>query len=397
MPDLGMPEPGTPAGARFDLGYRPALDGVRAVAVVAVMLFHATHVNAAPFDVSGGFFGVDVFFVLSGFLITTLLVEEFQRSSRISFAAFYARRALRLLPALAVVILAVLVYSALDLPGTTAHFVRVESLWTALYGLNWYFVVQHNPLLTLLQLGHVWSLSIEEQFYLVWPLRPVPPAQGPPDRSRLVAVVLGGAAISALVMVYEAPRGLAGEFHALYGTDTRIQGMLLGAALGIAAVNGMLPVRAAARLAARIIGWGGGVLLLLCFAGVVGARSGAFLEDGGYTLVSLAAVALIVELLVAPGGVISRVLGWTPVRNVGRISYGLYLWHLPIFLVLTADRTGLSFWPLVVLQFAATFAAALASFVIVERPALRLKRRFERVRTTPESGVARGPGVTVRP
>ena len=93
----------------------------------------------------------------------------------------------------------------------------------------------------------------------------------------------------------------------------------------------------------------------------------------------------------------ARVLAWTPVRAVGRISYGLYLWHLPLFLVLDEQRTGLSFWPLLVLRFAATFAAATASFLLVERPALRLKRRFERVRTPAESDVRREPGVTVRP
>jgi peptidoglycan/LPS O-acetylase OafA/YrhL len=383
--------------APFDLGYRPALDGIRAVAVLGVMLFHATLVGGAPFHVDGGFFGVDIFFVLSGFLITTLLVEEYQGSTRISLSSFYARRALRLLPALAVVLLAVLVYTQIDLSGGVAHFVHVEALWTALYGLNWYFVVEHNPLLTLLHLGHAWSLSIEEQFYLVWPIVLIGLLKLRWSAKVLVAITVAGAAASAVVMVSVAGNGLAGEFHALYGTDTRAQAMLFGAALGLAAVNGMLPVRAAARGVVRVAGWAAAVLLVLLFGGVVGSRSGGFLEHGGYTLVALAGVALIAQLLIAPSGVMARVLAWTPVRTVGRISYGLYLWHLPLFLVLDEQRTGLSFWPLFVLRFAATFAAATASFLLVERPALRLKRRFERVRTPAESDVRREPGVTVRP
>jgi peptidoglycan/LPS O-acetylase OafA/YrhL len=381
----------------FDLGYRPALDGVRAVAVLGVMFFHATLVPNAPFHVSGGFFGVDIFFVLSGFLITTLLVEEYQRASRISLRAFYARRALRLLPALVVVLLAVLLYAQVDLAGGVGHFVRVEAIWTALYGLNWYFVVQHNPLLTLLHLGHAWSLSIEEQFYLVWPLLLIGLLRLRLSGRALVAITLTGAAASALVMVAVAPRGLAGEFHALYGTDARAQGFLIGAALGLAAVHGMLPVRLGGRTALAVAGWAAAALLALAFAGVVGSRSGAFLEDGGYTLVAAAAVVVIAHLVVNSGDVMARALAWRPARAVGRISYGLYLWHLPIFLVLDEDRTGLSFWPRVVLQFGVTFAAASLSYVAVERPALRLKRRFERVRTPADSREGREPGVTVRP
>jgi peptidoglycan/LPS O-acetylase OafA/YrhL len=361
------------------------------------MLFHATLVPNAPFHVDGGFFGVDVFFVLSGFLITTLLVEEFQRTSGIRLRSFYARRALRLLPAVAVLLLAVLVYAQIDLAGGVAHFVRIEALWTALYGLNWYFVVQHNPLLTLLHLGHAWSLSIEEQFYFVWPLVLLGLLRLRLTGRALVSVALAGAGVSALVMVAVAPRGIAGEFHALYGTDTRAQGILLGAALGLAAVHGMLPVRLGARTVLAAAGWAAALLLGLAFAGVIGSRSGAFLENGGYTLVALAAAVVLAYLVVEPRGVMARVLAWRPVRNVGRISYGLYLWHLPVFLVLDANRTGLSFWPRLVLQFAVTFAAAGLSFVAVERPALGLKRRFERVRTSADSGVGREPGVTVRP
>ena len=225
---------------------------MRAVAVLAVMLFHGTLVESSPLEIKGGFFGVDVFFVLSGFLITTLLVEEWQRGGRIGLGAFYARRALRLLPALAVVIVAVLVYAQVDLDSGIAHSVRIEALWTALYGLNWYFVVEHNPLLTLLHLGHAWSLSIEEQFYLVWPPVLLLLLRARVAARTLVGIALGGAAVSAVVMVVVAPRGEAGLFHALYGTDTRAQGLLLGAALGLLAVNGMLPVRPlAVRVRAR--------------------------------------------------------------------------------------------------------------------------------------------------
>jgi len=361
------------------------------------MLFHGTLVANAPFTVDGGFFGVDVFFVLSGFLITTLLVEEFQRTSRISLRSFYTRRALRLLPALGVVLVAVVVYAQIDLAGGVAHSVRIEALWTALYGLNWYFVVEHNPLLTLLHLGHAWSLSIEEQFYLVWPLLLLGLLRLRLAARALVTAALVGAGVSAVVMVAVAPHGLAGEFHALYGTDARAQGLLLGAALGLAAVHGMLPARAGPRAALAVAGWAAAGLLVLLFAGVVGSRSGSFLDDGGYTLVALAAAALLAYLVVEPHAPLARVLAVRPVRDVGRISYGLYLWHLPVFLVLDGERTGLSFWPLLALRFAVTFAAAFVSYVVVERPALLLKRRFERVGRPAESRAGREPGVTVRP
>jgi peptidoglycan/LPS O-acetylase OafA/YrhL len=370
---------------------------VRAVAVIAVMLFHATLVPNAPFHVDGGFFGVDVFFVLSGFLITTLLVEEFQRTSSIRFRSFYARRALRLLPAIAVVLVAVLVYAQVNMPSGEAHYVHVGALWTAVYGINWYFVVQHSPFLTLTLLGHAWSLSIEEQFYLVWPLVLLGLLRLRLTARTLVLVALSGAALSAIVMVAVAPRGLAGEFHALYGTDARAQGILLGAALGLAAVNGMLPTQLGARTALTVAGWGAAALLVLAFAGIVGSRSGSWLENGGYALIAVAAAAVLAHLVVAPSGVMARTLALRPVRGIGRISYGLYLWHLPVFLVLDHRRTGLTFWPLVVVQFGVTFTAAIASFVLVERPALRLKRRFERVGRPAESEAGRVPGVTVRP
>ena len=131
-----------PEDGGFSLGYRPQLDGIRAVAVVAVMLFHASiGFNERGELLPGGYLGVDVFFALSGFLITTILAQEWLRRSRIDLRAFYARRALRLLPAIALVLVAVLVLAQVVLTPGAAHFARRQSLWTALYGQNWHAVV----------------------------------------------------------------------------------------------------------------------------------------------------------------------------------------------------------------------------------------------------------------
>jgi peptidoglycan/LPS O-acetylase OafA/YrhL len=186
--------------------------------------------------------------------------------------------------------------------------------------------------------------------------------------------------------------------HAFYGTDARVQTLLLGAALALAAVFGKLP--AAPRRWTNAVGWVGAGTLAVAFVTYDNASS--FNTRGGLTLVGIAAVALLFGVVCAPGTGLARGLS-TPVPvAIGRISYGLYLWHYPVFLCLTRDDTGLtvwatgwSFWPLLALRLVVTFALATASFVLVERPFLRIKRRFERLADRPGAAVVLAPGVTV--
>jgi peptidoglycan/LPS O-acetylase OafA/YrhL len=150
-------------------GYKPALDGLRAVAVVSVMAFHFG-ASWAP----GGFFGVDMFFVLSGYLITSLLVVEWDSAATVHFTAFWARRARRLLPALFLVLIVISIWAALEVHSDELGTIRWDAIWTLFYGANWRFISSGQSYFDLFRnaspLRHTWSLAIEEQFYLVWPL-----------------------------------------------------------------------------------------------------------------------------------------------------------------------------------------------------------------------------------
>jgi peptidoglycan/LPS O-acetylase OafA/YrhL len=376
--------------SRFALGYRPQLDGIRAIAVLAVMAFHADVFFSNEPSLPGGFLGVDVFFALSGFLITTILAEEWARRGGIDLLAFYARRALRLLPAVIVLLAAIVVYAHVVLNDSAAHFLRRQALWTLVYVQNWNIINTRPGVL--FHLSHTWSLSIEEQFYLLWPLLLLGILTLRRSARAAIVVVLtaAGASLVAMVVVTRSD-----PVHAFYGTETRAQTLLFGAALGLAAVFGKLP-RSDRRWPAAV-GWFGAVALALSFAAVDGITS----TDGPITVAGLASVALIFGVLCAPHTLLARALSTRVPVAIGRISYGLYLWHLPVFLVLTPRQTdftvwntGLSFWPLLAVRVTATFAVATASFVLVERPCLRLKRRFER-RPEQAGTVVLAPGVTV--
>lgn len=364
-------------GSNFSLGYKPPLDGIRAVAVLAVMAYHVDvgFRSGDGWSLSAGYLGVDIFFVLSGFLITTILAEEWLRTRRIDLKAFYARRALRLFPAVIVVLISVWVYAGSVLNASAAHYVRREAIWTLLYVQNWHLIDVRPNLLV--HLDHTWSLSVEEQFYFAWPLLLLGLFALAKSAWFRIGIILF-AATASIVAMHVVTR--TDPVRAFYGTDTRAQGLLLGAALGLAVVFGK--VSRVSRQWAGSVGWGGVALLFLVFIAVDRQMSPT---SGPITLASIGAAALVFGVVGAPDSVLARALSQKILVVIGRISYGLYLWHLPIFLVVTPRdtdftlwNTGLSFWPLLVVRFALTFAVAGASFALIERPALRLKRRFER-------------------
>jgi peptidoglycan/LPS O-acetylase OafA/YrhL len=342
----------------------PALDGLRAIAVGGVLLFHGG-VSSVP----GGFLGVDVFFVLSGYLITSLLLAERARNGRISLGHFWLRRARRLLPAVVLLVIAVVVVSFFLSAGEAGR-VRGDALSSLLYVNNFhqilteqsYFDAAGRPSL----LRHLWSLSVEEQFYLLWPLALIG-GLAVMTRLRFLQVVVGLAAASTILMaVLYDPSGDPSRVY--YGTDTRLTPLLIGATLAFAwpmrAARPTTGPRAAALLdAAAVVGL---VLVAAAFAGA--HEFDSWIYRGG-----LAGVALATDLLIAaivhPACRVARALATPPFVWVGERSYGIYLWHWPV-MVLSRPEIDLSWSPgvLVPLQIALTVGLAAASYRWVEKP-----------------------------
>ena len=352
------------------------LDGMRAFAVVAVILYHAD-----PGWAAGGYFGVDVFFVLSGYLITTLLLGEWLGSGGVALRAFWGRRARRLLPALFVMLAAVGAVSVLFPKVLGSAGLLGDTLSTVGYVANWHFIAIHTDYFSSLAnpspLQHTWTLAIEEQFYLVWPLvllvlvgvfRRRRPA-GSDGRSRLVVVAcvaVVGAVASALAMAVLTPVGAVSVNRAYYGSDTRAQGLLVGAALA-AACLWWGPVRTA--LGRRLVGLAG-------LAGAVGIavmwrvvpESSALTFHGGFALLAVATAGVIACVTLLSKHPVAGILSVRPLPYLGKISYGMYLWYWPVLLVMTSQRTHLHGVALLGARLAVIVGVAALSFHLVEAP-----------------------------
>jgi peptidoglycan/LPS O-acetylase OafA/YrhL len=342
----------------------PALDGLRGVAVAGVLLFHAGHLV-------GGYLGVDLFFVLSGFLITSLLLSERIRTGRVGLSAFWSRRARRLLPALLAVLAAVAVYAAVWAAPTELAGIRADALATLGYVANWHTIAAGHSYWDLFRspspLEHTWSLAIEEQFYLVWPLVVLAMvAIGRRKPARAVLFGASGLAVLSLVrmLLLYAP---GGDPQRVYlGTDTRAAALLLGAALGALITERGHPRRRATRVALEVAGLAGAAGLAWAWITVDGQSDGLY--QGGLFLCGLAAVAVLAAASAPEAGVLSRALSFAPLRALGVVSYGVYLWHWPVYLVLNRDRVGVGGWPLVIVRIAVSLAFAVVSWLALERP-----------------------------
>ncbi len=374
-----------------NISYLPGLDGLRAVAVIAVVLYHA-----GLAWMPGGFLGVEVFFVISGYLITALLLAEWRRRGRIDFKAFWLRRARRLLPALYVLLVATLAFAVVFLPGEVAR-LRNEALAAFGYVTNWYLVFNQESYFEAAgrpsMFRHLWSLAVEEQFYLVWPAL-LAAGMMFLRRRAVLAVVFGGALFSAVLAAFLYDPGVDPS-RIYYGTDTRASGLLVGAALAFVWVPEMLKtdpkdvaedrrhgIRTARRHALRHR-WGWAIPRLLDVAGLAALgvlalfflwinEFQAFLYRGGLALVGLTTAFAILVVVHPRARLATKLLEWRPLRWVGLRSYSIYLWHWPIFMV-TRPQLDVPFGgvPLLVLRLALTVVAADLSYRLVETPIRR--------------------------
>jgi peptidoglycan/LPS O-acetylase OafA/YrhL len=360
---------------------------VRAVAVALVLADH----GGIP-GMAGGFLGVDVFFVLSGFLITSLLLEELGRTGRIDLGDFWIRRARRLLPALVLMVLTVAVGRHLFSPEAVVG-LRDDAVAAFFWVANWMFVADKTDYFSRgappSPLQHAWSLGVEEQYYIVWPLLLVAVAVvlAARARRRRSSATLGGvrltvfllatlgalaSAAAAILLATDATRD-----RVYFGTDTRAQALLVGSAASALLVSDWSALnRGWSLIRSRWGKWIARVmpaigLALLGVAAHYATGSAREFHEGLLIAVAIAAVLVIAPVALDQRGPVAAVLAWGPVAWLGTISYGVYLWHWPIFLVLNGERTGWSGLSLFTVRCAVTLAVSIVSWWAIERPIRR--------------------------
>jgi peptidoglycan/LPS O-acetylase OafA/YrhL len=353
---------------RSRLRHIPALDGIRGIAVAGVLFFHARHL-------SGGFLGVDLFFTLSGFLITSLLIAEWHESGTIGLRAFWARRARRLLPALLLMLALVVLYALVLARGTELARLRGDALASLFYVANWWQIAHRQSywdiFTTARPLAHMWSLAIEEQFYLVWPLLflAVVKLAGRHAQRYLAGVAALATAASALAMVWLHYAG--SDPTRLYeGSDTRAASILVGALAAMLVAGRETTTTKRARLSLEALGCGAAVGLGWAWFTIDGLRSND-LFAGGLFLHSVAGAVLITAAAHPASPLLGRVFALQPFRLLGMISYGVYLYHLPLYVALTPERVHLHGWVLDGARLVATLAVAVVSYAFAEQPIRR--------------------------
>jgi peptidoglycan/LPS O-acetylase OafA/YrhL len=348
----------------------PALDGVRGLAVLGVV---AHHLDALP----GGYLGVDAFFVLSGFLITGLLIDEASASPSterpISLGAFWTRRAKRLLPALGALLLVVVVVERWVITGgMRVADLRNETIAAVLYVFNWqqindgvdYWSTFDTPS----PLRHMWSLAIEEQFYVLWPLLVVGAALFARRRKWSVGSAIGwaaaGLALTSVVwsQVLFDPRN---ALRSYYGTDVRVAAILFGATVAVLVRRSPTPSPAAQR---RLAGLGALTVAPIAWAWISLDGESDWLYRGGLAATGLATAFVMFVVVQAPSSLLARGFSLPVLRWFGTISYGLYLWHWPLIVWLTPARVGIDGWQLLSLRLAASLAVTMLSYWLIEQP-----------------------------
>ncbi|MDQ0418055.1 peptidoglycan/LPS O-acetylase OafA/YrhL [Croceifilum oryzae] len=351
--------------------YVPGLDGLRAFAVLAVVVYHLKINLFAP----GGLIGVGIFFVLSGYLITDILITQWKHHRKIDLRDFWIKRARRLLPGLLFLLIVVVIGMTISNPS------RLANLWgdllaSLLYITNWWFIVSDasyfshfsapSPLL------HLWSLAVEEQFYLIWPFLLALGLGVIRKRKWMVMIILLGAFISALAMALLYQPGLLDQSRIYYGTDTRAFALLIGAVLAfycsIQNIPEKIDTSRRVKVGISLLGAGGFIILLwmILFTNEVDP----FLYKGGMVLQCVATAALIMAIVYPSAKWFHRIWEWGPLRWLGIRSYGIYLWHFPVLaLPLPTILEGEEYAIIrAVIQISAIIIIAALSWKFIEKP-----------------------------
>ena len=381
-----MSRPGTataaprprPSAARppASAAYLPALDGLRAFAIIAVIAYHYGHLG-------GGFLGVDLFFVLSGFLITRVLLLKRADTGSFGLGWFWLRRARRLFPAVLVLLAVVAVWVHYIGSPSLSRLTAGQTRTSLVYGSNWYNIFVHLQYTDVgidqTPLNHLWSLAIEEQFYLIWPLLALLFLRRwfRPRVFGALALVLAVASYVIAPLVLDR----AGLNAAYLGTETRAGAILLGCAVSLltwkfAAARRPAPLRSSRRMMVDGVALVAAAALGYCW---VRAHLDAGLFHGVLAVCGVAAAVLILCVLVNPAGWTTRLLGLAPLTYLGKRSYSLYLWHFPVLILVSEQRTTFHGTQLLVIRLALTVLATEISYRLVENPIRRSGLRAVRL------------------
>ncbi|MCE5733993.1 acetyltransferase [Staphylococcus pseudintermedius] len=344
--------------------YMPGLDGVRAVAVIAIIIYHLN-----PQWLSGGFLGVDTFFVISGYLITSLLLTEYHNTGKIELMSFWLRRVKRLIPAVLFLVMGVIVLSLIFMP-TEIQKVRADSIAAIFYVSNWWYIMQNVDYFeqfAVQPLKHLWSLAIEEQFYLVFPivLLSLLSFIRRLKSIRIIFLILLVISMIAMMVLYVPNENVARVY---FGTDTRIQTLLMGVLLALVWPPFQLKAKVNRQMRTMIdtAGVVGLAILFICFKFV--SETNSILYYGGFFLISTVTL-LVIASSVHPSGYFAKFLGNKVFTFIGSRSYSLYLWHYPIIVLIHHQFVQGQIPPLVyVVEILLMLLMAEFSYKFIEQP-----------------------------
>ncbi|EJA1895453.1 acetyltransferase [Staphylococcus pseudintermedius] len=344
--------------------YMPGLDGVRAVAVIAIIIYHLN-----PQWLSGGFLGVDTFFVISGYLITSLLLTEYHNTGKIELMSFWLRRVKRLIPAVLFLVMGVIVLSLIFMP-TEIQKVRADSIAAIFYVSNWWYIMQNVDYFeqfAVQPLKHLWSLAIEEQFYLVFPivLLSLLSFIRRLKSIRIIFLILLVISMIAMMVLYVPNENVARVY---FGTDTRIQTLLMGVLLALVWPPFQLKAKVNRQMRTMIdtAGVVGLAILFICFKFV--SETNSILYYGGFFLISTVTL-LVIASSVHPSGYFAKFLGNKVFTFIGSHSYSLYLWHYPIIVLIHHQFVQGQIPPLVyVVEILLMVLMAEFSYKFIEQP-----------------------------